>query len=358
MRSTATRDRAFGAGALAGRGRGRCGRRSGPATGRGRYAARLGGDADPADGRGTGAARVRICCVAAVLGCADGVLLARPDAGVIPGGTRARAGVAGRGAARVRLRQPALGCRPTRGRRGDLESPLPAPARPLRFPRQPVHPGDAAGGVGRSSGALPQERLLARPALPLARRAGRAVRGLARPCLQPPPARDPASPGRRAIPSSSSTRSAISPWSGRPPTSSSRSSRAATNAARSSSPATAASSNGARSSATPWSPAALSDRLVHRATMTTLKGKSYRLRERGSTSRPPLRLPRSATPPDRRQLPPPRSGRERPSSEPTAPKSTPQERFSRPRSRQPHLQPVLSWLHFTSAETGALFGCA
>jgi IstB-like ATP binding protein len=46
--------------------------------------------------------------------------------------------------------------------------------------------------------------------------------------------------------------------------------------------------------------AALIDRLVHHATMITLKGKSYRLRERTSTSRPPLRLRRSATPPDRR----------------------------------------------------------
>jgi IstB-like ATP binding protein len=46
--------------------------------------------------------------------------------------------------------------------------------------------------------------------------------------------------------------------------------------------------------------AALIDRLVHHATMITLKGKSYRLRERGTASRPPLRLRRYATPPDRR----------------------------------------------------------
>jgi DNA replication protein DnaC len=52
----------------------------------------------------------------------------------------------------------------------------------------------------------------------------------------------------------SSTRSATCRSNGKPPTCSSHWSRAATNAARSSSPATAASSNGARSSATPWSP--------------------------------------------------------------------------------------------------------
>jgi len=36
--------------------------------------------------------------------------------------------------------------------------------------------------------------------------------------------------------------------------------------------------------------AALIDRLVHHATMITLKGKSYRLRERGTGIAPPLRL--------------------------------------------------------------------
>ena len=53
---------------------------------------------------------------------------------------------------------------------------------------------------------------------------------------------------------SSSTRSATSRSTARPPTCSSRSSPAATNAARSSSPPTAASKPGAKSSATPWSP--------------------------------------------------------------------------------------------------------
>jgi DNA replication protein DnaC len=46
--------------------------------------------------------------------------------------------------------------------------------------------------------------------------------------------------------------------------------------------------------------AALIDRLVHHATMVTLKGKSYRLRERAQASCPPLRLRRYAAPPDRR----------------------------------------------------------
>ena len=48
--------------------------------------------------------------------------------------------------------------------------------------------------------------------------------------------------------------------------------------------------------------AALIDRLFHHATMVTLKGKSYRLRERGQASRPLFRLRRSAAPPERRRL--------------------------------------------------------
>ena len=66
--------------------------------------------------------------------------------------------------------------------------------------------------------------------------------------------------------------------------------------------------------------AALIDRLVHHATMITLKGKSYRLRERGLDVAPAAQAPRSATPPDRR---PP-----------------------------PHV------VHFSTAQTGALFSCA
>jgi hypothetical protein len=46
--------------------------------------------------------------------------------------------------------------------------------------------------------------------------------------------------------------------------------------------------------------AALINRLVHHGTMIALKGKSDRLRERASTSCPPPRLRRSATPPERR----------------------------------------------------------
>jgi len=49
--------------------------------------------------------------------------------------------------------------------------------------------------------------------------------------------------------------------------------------------------------------AAVIDRLVHHATMITLKGKSYRLRQRGLDAHPPLRLRRSATPPERRPSP-------------------------------------------------------
>ena len=61
------------------------------------------------------AARLRAGRVAAVLGRADGVLFAGDDDRVVPGGARARVRVAGRGAARVRLRQPARGRRPPRG---------------------------------------------------------------------------------------------------------------------------------------------------------------------------------------------------------------------------------------------------
>jgi DNA replication protein DnaC len=51
--------------------------------------------------------------------------------------------------------------------------------------------------------------------------------------------------------------------------------------------------------------AALIDRLVHHATMITLKGKSYASANAGSRSRPPLRLRRSAAPPERRRPPQP-----------------------------------------------------
>ena len=45
--------------------------------------------------------------------------------------------------------------------------------------------------------------------------------------------------------------------------------------------------------------AALIDRLVHHATMITLKGKSYRLRERGLDVAPAAQIP--AAPPGRRR---------------------------------------------------------
>jgi hypothetical protein len=58
--------------------------------------------------------------------------------------------------------QTARGGRSPRGRPGRMESPLPAPARPLRLPCHRLHAGDAAREErGRGGGALPQERLLA-----------------------------------------------------------------------------------------------------------------------------------------------------------------------------------------------------
>jgi DNA replication protein DnaC len=89
--------------------------------------------------------------------------------------------------------------------------------------------------------------------------------------------------GQRVAFATAPTRSATCHSSARPPTCSSRSSPVATNAARSSSPPTAASRPGARSSATTWVAAALIDRLVHHADIITLKGKSYRLKERANT---------------------------------------------------------------------------
>ncbi len=53
-------------------------------------------------------------------------------------------------------------------------------------------------------------------------------------------------------------------------------------AARSPSPPIAASSNGGEILGDAMVAAALIDRVVHHATMITLKGKSYRLRERGT----------------------------------------------------------------------------
>jgi len=68
--------------------------------------------------------------------------------------------------------------------------------------------------------------------------------------------------------------------------------------------------------------AALIDRLVHHATMITLKGKSYRLRERGVDVAPAAQAPS----------------------------------FTRLRlNGGHHLKPVV---HFSTAQTGALFGCA
>jgi IstB-like ATP binding protein len=94
--------------------------------------------------------------------------------------------------------------------------------------------------------------------------------------------------------------------------------------------------------------AALIDRLVHQATMITLKGKSYRLRERASTSRPPLTLRRSANPPERRPSFKPIRRQIRRQRR-TPPKSKPQEPRSRPPSTRPDHQHRLC---------GALFSCA
>jgi IstB-like ATP binding protein len=103
---------------------------------------------------------------------------------------------------------------------------------------------------------------------------------------------------------------------------------------------------------------ALIDRLVHHATMITLKGKSYRLRERALDVAPAAQAPSSATPPERR----------RPLQAFSRPQSHTQCRSPRHRSHSsaadglPALDPTpntgLGWVHFSAAQTGALFGCA
>jgi hypothetical protein len=69
--------------------------------------------------------------------------------------------------------------------------------------------------------------------------------------------------------------------------------------------------------------AALIDRLVHHATMISLKGKSYRLRERGLDVTPAAQAPSLRDSACRRLLP-----------------------------------QVDRVVHFSTAQTGALFGCA
>src|SRR5262249_42588930 len=141
----------------------------------------LGGDADATEARREGAARVRAGRGAAVLGCADGVLLLRHDGRVVARGAGARVRAAGGGAAGVCVRHPAFGRRSPRGRWDRLESAFPAPARPLRLSRHRLHAGDATRErVGGSGGALPEDGLLAGTPLRLAGRARRSVRRLAR----------------------------------------------------------------------------------------------------------------------------------------------------------------------------------
>ncbi len=104
-------------------------------------AGRLGRDADPAEDLRPRAPHLRPDLLAALLGRLDRPLLLRDDGRVVPRGPRPRLRVARRRPARVRLRQPALGGRPPRGRPDHLEPALhrscaattpstPPPARP------------------------------------------------------------------------------------------------------------------------------------------------------------------------------------------------------------------------------------
>ena len=124
----------------------------------------------------------------------------RHDDRVVPGGPRPRVRVAGRRAARVRLRQPALGRRPPRRRRRSTWNPRFLQLRGhYALPRDRLHAGDAAReGLGRGRGALPQDRVLAGAALRIAGRARRALRRLARPGRAAAPSRDRPLRRRRA----------------------------------------------------------------------------------------------------------------------------------------------------------------
>ena len=133
-------------------------------------AARLGRDADPADARRSRAARLRAgrrrCRTRARR---RAFFSLRHDDRVVPRGPRARVRVAGRGAARVRLRQPALGRRPPRAASEVVWNQRFLHLRGhYALPRDRLHAGDAAReGLGRGGGALPEDRLLAGAALRL-----------------------------------------------------------------------------------------------------------------------------------------------------------------------------------------------
>ena len=98
--------------------------------------------------------------------------------------------------------------------------------------------------------------------------------------------------------------------------------------------------------------AALIDRLVHHATMVTLKGKSYRLRERGTgitPAAPPQRRLKSDPPPatqQRRHLAPARP----PASPPVALRATCAEAAAQPSTGLVFNRRVA---HFSVPETGA-----
>jgi hypothetical protein len=134
---------------------------------------------------------------AAALGCAERVLQPRDDAGVVSGGTRARVRVVRRGAALVLLRQPALGrCPPRAGAGGSGISAFRICAATTPF-TQPRARRRARARRARSNRRCVTSRTASAGApLPLAHRARRRVRGLARPRRQRVPPRQRPLPGR------------------------------------------------------------------------------------------------------------------------------------------------------------------
>jgi hypothetical protein len=140
----------------------------------------LGRDGEPAAHPGARAADLRPGDDAALLGRPNRPLLVRHDGGFVPGRARTRLRLPRRRAGRMRLRQPARGCRPARRRADPLGEPLHPPARPLRLLGPRLHAGEPAReGLGGVGGALPEDGLLAGAADRRPCRSGCPVRRLA-----------------------------------------------------------------------------------------------------------------------------------------------------------------------------------
>ena len=172
-----------------------CGRRSGRGTGRGRWCSSTGRDAEPPQicGRERRSTRWWPPCRSRAQTAFFSFDLGLES--FLEGHARTFAWLGGCRA--VRLRQSALGGGQPRAGPGHLESAVPAPARPLRLSRHRLHPatprekGSVEGSVRYlKTGFWPARRVS------FVARSRCAVRRLARPDLQPSPARHRPLPGR------------------------------------------------------------------------------------------------------------------------------------------------------------------